>query len=206
MTGKPVVLVDMDGPLADFDRRFYDLCSERGWPMHSTFETQCHRFATDCMTEKAHAKAARAEVDSSRWFLDLPVVDGAVDGLHKLAEVADVWICTKPLEANATCRDDKAAWLGRHFGERWLPRLILAPDKSMVRGHVLLDDAPKPAWFPLAAWRPVIFPTAWNGSGSEWEGLPRWSWVEDPEALLEHAYEASRPEGGAVGQVWEKNS
>lgn len=184
---KPIVLVDMDGPLADFDRQFYDLCATNGWPLHSTFETQCHRFATDCMLDQDHARAARIEVNSTRWFLDLPVVEGAVDGLNELAERADVWICTKPLEANVTCRDDKAAWLARHFGDRWLQRLILAPNKSMVRGNVLLDDAPKLDWLGAAAWRAVIYPTVWNGGGSAWGGLPRWSWGDSVEELLSHA-------------------
>lgn len=185
---RPIVLVDMDGPLADFDRAFHDLCTARGWPLHSTFETQCHRFATDCMDDNSHAAEARRIVDSCHWFLDLEVVDGAVDGLAELDRVAEVWICTKPLEANPYCRDDKAAWVERYLGEHWLRRLILSPDKSMVRGSILLDDAPKPPWFERAEWAPVIFPTPWNGHGSDWDGLPRWSWGDPVDALLAVGY------------------
>lgn len=185
MSDSRVVLVDMDGPLAAFDAHFHELCTTQGWAMHSTLDTQCHRFATDCIVDREHARLARQHVDSTAWFRDLPVVPGAVEGLDAIAELADVWICTKPLEANATCRDDKAAWLADHFGERWVRRLILAPDKSMVRGNVLLDDAPKPEWFDAASWRPVIFPMPWNGKGSVFDAsLQRWAWGDPVDELV----------------------
>ncbi len=109
---------------------------------------------------------------------------GAVDGFLELAEVAPVWIVTKPLEANLTCRDDKALWIRQHLGKEWERRLIITPDKSMVHGSVLLDDAPKPEWFGRATWVPVIYPWSFNGLGSEWADLPRWQWGDWPQRLL----------------------
>ncbi len=181
---KPIVLVDMDGPLAAFDVLFFERCAENGWTLDCTVDQQRHRFATDHIPDLHERSAARHMVDSTRWFLDLPVTPGAQEGLARLAAHADVWVCTKPLEANATCRDDKATWLARHFGEEWTRKMIVAPDKSMVRGHVLLDDAPHPTWFEQAPWRPMIFPMPWNGEGSKWATLPRWGWQDDPEVLI----------------------
>lgn len=186
-TKTPRILVDMDGPLADFDAAFYALCEGSEWPMHSTLADQCHRFATDCILDPEHARLARQYVNTSRWFLDLPVVDGAAEGLDALADHADVWICTKPLEANPHCRDDKAAWIRRHLGTDWERRLVLTPDKSLVRGDVLLDDAIKLHWLETAEWQPVVFPTPWNGDGSEWHGIRRWTWGDPIDELLEPA-------------------
>lgn len=180
----PVVLVDMDGPLADFDRLFFERCEAAGFVLDATLETQRHRFATDHIPDATHRLWARMMVNAAGWFADLPVTPGAVEGLNLLAERADVWICSKPLEVNPTCRDDKAKWLLRHFGMEWERRMILSPDKSMVRGDILLDDAPAPAWFDKASWVPVIYPTSWNGAGSKWDGLPRWSWINRVEHLL----------------------
>lgn len=87
----------------------------------------------------------------------------------------DVWVCTKPLEVNPTCRDDKGAWIEEHFPEL-LHRLIITPDKSMVRGDVLIDDAPKPEWFPRATWYPLIFDLPFNRSDPNYVGLPRFEW------------------------------
>lgn len=181
----PTVLVDMDGPLADFDRQFFDTCAAKGWPLDCTLDTQRHRFATDHIPDPKHRSAARSHVNTTRWFRDLPPAPGAIDGIRRLHQAADVWIVTKPLEANHHCRDDKAAWIRKHLGAEWEPRLIIAADKSIVRGTILLDDAPHPAWFERAIWEPVVYPTPWNGDGSKWAGLPRWSWDQTVADLFD---------------------
>lgn len=181
---KPVVLVDMDGPLAGFDERFFEVCHDNGWELHSDVHTQCHRFATDCLVNPDHIKLARKMVEETHWFADLPVTPGCQEGIEALAKVADVWICTKPLEANRNCRDDKAAWIEKHLGYRWLERMILAPNKGMVRGDVLLDDAIKLPWLAYAEWEPVVFPMPWNGEGTDWAEFRRWSWDQPIEDLL----------------------
>lgn len=187
---RPVILVDMDGPLAGFDQAFYELCDRLGFEMNSTLETQTERYATGHVVIPAERKFARAIVDSPGWFIRLPVVEGAVEGLNALAEVAEVWICTKPLEVNPTCRDEKGAWLKDHFGSEWEKRMIIAPDKSLVRGAILLDDAPFPEWFERASWNPVVYPTSWNGEGTAWQGLPRWTWGDPIDSLLQECANA----------------
>lgn len=181
----PIVLVDQDGPLADFDQAFFDRCGEHGWHMEIDGpHEQTARFATDHVIDKEHRKAARKMVDMPGWFFNLPVVEGAIDGLNALAEQADVWIATKPLESNPGCRDDKAAWVEKYLGEKWLQRLIITPNKGLIRGTTLLDDAPNPDWFDTALWKPVIFTSPWNGEGSKWADLPHWTWGDDVEMLL----------------------
>lgn len=189
---KPTLLVDQDGPLADFDAQFFSLCRDNGWAMDASLETQKHRFATDHILNDQERRAARTYVNQDpRWFHDLPVVEGAVDGLNELDKHFEVWLCTKPLEANKACRDGKADWVRRHLGEKWERRLIITPDKSLVHGVALLDDAPKPEWFARAPWRPIIFPTPWNRQGSKWAELPAWRWgdpVTDLIALTEEVF------------------
>ena len=182
--GRPIVLVDMDGPLANFDLQFYNLCMEKGWEWDAPLEQQRHRFGTDHIILGHHQRAARRHIHKTRWFLDLPVMPGAYEGLHELAEHADVWIATKPLEDNRTCRDDKATWLARNFGPEWVRKMFIAPDKSMLNGSILLDDAINPDWPARASWNPVIFEMTWNGDGSKWEGWDRWTWGKPVEDLL----------------------
>jgi len=182
----PVVLVDMDGPLADFDLHFWLRCQEAGYGFDvGHVNDQRHRYFTDHLTDPAEKRAARAMVDAPGWFESLPVVAGAVDGVHAMIAAGwEVWVCTKPLEANPTCRDAKAAWLAEHFGKGFDRRLIITPDKSLVRGDVLLDDAPKPEWFARASWRPVIFDAPFNRDGSEWGHLDRWTWGQPLAQLI----------------------
>jgi 5'-nucleotidase len=184
---KPILLCDMDGPLADFDSLFFARCAEAGFEMDCDRDGQRHRFATSHIPDRRHRKAAREMVHNSRWFLDIPVTEGAQEGIEFLTVNFDVWICTKPLEANLTCRDDKARWLVKHFGSYWEDRLIITPDKSLIVGDILLDDAPKHEWIERATWEPVVFPTTWTMYDSEWShlrNLRSWTWGDPIDDLL----------------------
>lgn len=195
------ILVDMDGPLADFDGKFYALTDARGYLMHGGAVSganpcEVHRFATDCIDDRRERDAAYREVAYTDWFRDLPPTIGAIEGINLLADhpdVADVYICTKPMERNRLCRDAKADWVRRHLGREWERRLILSPDKGMVRGDILLDDAPKSEWFARAEWSPVIYRTPWNAPGASYcgkhglESAPRWDWADPLEGLVAYA-------------------
>lgn len=180
-----VVLLDMDGPLADFDAQFHDRCVANGWTLDIDHpRDSIRRFMTEHLPDPRERALARRMVDTDRtWFYTLPLTRGAPAGVTALEEAgADLWVVTKPLELNPGCRDGKGAWLRRHFPQ--LERkLIIAPDKSMVRGDVLVDDAPALKWLPAASWTPVIFPAGFNRDGSDWASLPAWHWDDGPEAL-----------------------
>lgn len=178
----------MDGPLADFDRHFHTKCVEMGGIEFDVDgpHVQSERYFTDHIPDPTQRRLARTMIDAAGWFRSLPVVEGAKEGVAELLDFGfDIWVCTKPLEKNPTCRDDKGAWLREHF-PMLEDRLIIAPDKSLIIGDVLLDDAPKVAWFKSAPWVPVLFAVPFNGPGSEWDGcnLLRWSWGSDPRLLI----------------------
>ena len=189
-TSKPTLLLDMDGPLADFDQRFWELCQQNDWPLDidSLDDPGRHRFMTDNLTFPQHRRAARNVINDTNWFAYLPVTEGATEGVPELMEHFDVWVCTKPLEANRWCRDDKAMWIARHF-PGLLDRLIITPNKGLVHGDVLLDDAPKASWIvdETTSWQAVIFPAPFNGPGTVWGELPRWTWGDPVDELLAHA-------------------
>lgn len=185
------ILVDMDGPVADFETHFWNRCVENGWELDCAQHEQTERYGTSHVVNPAHRRLARAMVETAGWYAELPPVAGALDGLVGLAVHADVWLCTKPLEDNPTCRDDKGAWVRRCLGGDWERRLIISPDKSMIRGDFLLDDAPKPAWYPFASWAPVIYTAPYNGKASEWGRVPHWDWTS-PHPLHELDWDLER--------------
>lgn len=186
---KFLFLLDQDGPLADFELAFWELCNELGCEMNidGMEDPGRERFMSDNITNKHHRKMARSVIEDggNHWFRNLPVTPGAKEGVDMLLTHPDVdlWVCTKPMEINTSCRDDKGLWLREHFPELE-HRMILAPDKSCIKGDILLDDAPRLEWLPRASWRPVIFKDAFNGPGSQWDGLPRWTWGDPLEELL----------------------
>lgn len=180
------VLLDMDGPLADFDAEFHRRCVAEGWQFDAGVcgpEDQRHRYFTDHMPKRKQRRKAREMVDGPGWFAGLPVTPGAQEGVEELLSRGhQVWVVTKPLATSATCLSEKQAWIGEWFPEL-ADRLITASDKSMVRGDLLLDDAIRTQWIPDAEWQPVVFSTPFNGSDTEWAGLPRWTWADGIEAL-----------------------
>lgn len=199
MTERPVLLVDQDGVLADFDQAFFDACMDHAWTWDCEGpHEQRHRFGTDHIIDEHHRKLARHHVNTTRWFRDLPPIPGAIEGINELAEHGEVFIATKPLEANDTCRDDKALWVREHLGGEWEKRMFIAPDKSRLHGTLLLDDCHKMDWIPRATWAPIVFEAPWNGEGTKWDGLPRWSWGQPVEDLLEKAAEYRRISGRSI--------
>lgn len=181
---RDVLLLDMDGPIANFDLAFFNYCEQEGIKVDCTIETQVHRFGTDHIKDKGLRGRVRRNIYETRWFLDLPVVEGAQDGVRRLQEYFDVWLCTKPLEENKNCRDDKAAWVETNFGRDLVNQLIITPNKTLINGVALLDDAIKPEWIGQGTWKPVIFTTPWNQAGSVWESYPHWSWEDDIDDLI----------------------
>lgn len=179
------ILVDLDGVLADFDRPLWDWAVERGFQFNVESVTAAGRsyFLTENLQEEWQRRLMRRHIDQTDFFRTLPEIDGCVEGLRELADNFDVWLCTKPLESNLVCRDSKAHWVRK----RWPDlehKLIITPDKSLINGDVLLDDAIRPEWAATATWNPVIYRQSYNGAGTKWENWPHWSWSESVEDLL----------------------
>lgn len=74
------------------------------------------------------------------FFLNLEPIDGAIEGMNTLMTKYDVWILTRPSIKNTHCYTEKAEWIKKYFGEDMLFKLILCPDKSLVKGDYLIDD------------------------------------------------------------------
>lgn len=194
---KPTILLDMDGPISGFDQRIFEEARSRGWRLDIDYDhrQQQHRYSTDHFLDDAERRLMRDLCDGPGWFAGLPVVDGALDGLADLDRFIangdiDVWICTKPLRAAwRTCHSEKASWVEERLGPQWTDRLIIAPDKSLVRGTILVDDAPYIEWLERAEWEPVMFDLSWNREGSPWGELTeRWTWEDGVHALIGAAY------------------
>lgn len=178
------ILLDMDGPLAAFDTAVWNLANNTSCPLDiSAPHEQTARYFTDHVIAKGDREFIRSEIERPGWFQSLPVTPGAIDGVAALLEAGhDLWVATKPMESNPTCRDEKAIWLRKHFPflER---RMFIAPDKSLLHADILLDDAPKLSWCAQASWSPVIFRASFNGAGSKWAHILQWSWGDPIEWL-----------------------
>ena len=188
MLDKDIFLLDMDGPLANFDLALYELCLSLKFDLDILGLDDAKRqyYMTENVIDQEHKKAIRSIINKSNWFRHLPVTNGAKEGVEELTEYFDVWVCTKPLDENISCRKDKMHWIKQNFPSLF-SKVIMAPQKHLVRGSILLDDAPDLGYIHKASWTPVVFADTFNGPASNWGFLNRWAWGDDINILIEIA-------------------
>jgi len=116
MRNKKIVYVDMDDTICDF--------------------TVAYMAARQRVPDQ---KYPQAQMD---FFRKLEPIQGAVAGMNVLHNSGryDVWILTKPSVLNPLCYTEKRLWVEDHLGIEWCKRLILCPDKGLMRGDFLVDD------------------------------------------------------------------
>lgn len=74
------------------------------------------------------------------FFLDLKPLEGAIEGMKTLQTKYSVYILTRPSIKNTNCYTEKAEWVKKYLGEEMLEKMIICPDKSLVKGDYLIDD------------------------------------------------------------------
>jgi 5'-nucleotidase len=105
--------VDMDGVLCDFIKAFEEqfIAGKVEFP-----QSQC------------------------RFYENLEQIEDAHSCMRSLNELFDVWILTANPH-NPAGFTEKRIWLEENFGEYGLhKKLILSPDKSLLKGDFLVDD------------------------------------------------------------------
>jgi 5'(3')-deoxyribonucleotidase len=184
----------MDGPLAGFDPALWKFCTTLDVKMDidSLADPKRKYYMTENMLDVDDVDMIRNMINNTHFFEYLPVTPGAQEGVQELIEFFDVWVCTKPLDANQYCRDDKMKWIKKHFPDLH-EKVIMAPKKSLVHGDILLDDAPNHTCIPNSSWTPVVFTDTFNLYDEKWSALPHWTWGCPIEDLLKHA--ESRADG-----------
>lgn len=182
------LLLDMDDVIADLTVHLWHFTQGLGIAYDiDDISAITHRFSSNHVPCPDQRQMVRDIVESEGFFRRLPVMPGAVEGVQSLLDAGiNVTVCSKPLETSPSCASDKYEWLREHF-PMLASTAILAPDKNRVVGDVLLDDAPPPST-RHRVWSPVVFPAPFNSHPGVYEGLPRWSWGDDPMLFGETKY------------------
>ena len=185
---KPIVLLDQDGPLADFDTAIALVLTDLGLDPSRLIRTTWHtsRDIEDCFSAEVAEDVIDA-VHAPGFFRDLPVTPGAQSGVKTLLDAGcAVFVCTSPKLANPSCASDKFDWITRHIPS--LRRnVVVTKDKTLVHGHLLIDDKPNITGVIEPSWQHVMFSTPGNAASVPVSGLRLPSW-DDVEWLAEHAH------------------
>merc|ERR1712176_1182387 len=174
---KPVVLVDMDGCLVDWDRGFMN-----AWNGLTPVDRR-HYDIEKCVPADRFREAV-ALFESEGFFRGLPEMPGGVDALKRLVAAGfEVMICTSPVANSRYCAQEKWEWVREHLGDAWLKRFILTCDKTTVRGDFLIDDKPSITGSQQPLWTQIAFDAPYN-KDVELGGRRRLNRWDDIETVL----------------------
>lgn len=158
-----IILVDLDGPLADLEGAFLRRWKET-YPgeFFMPLEKRENFFLREDYPE--HLRPRTDEIlRADGFFADLPPVPGGIEALQGLRAAGHVVIiCTADIFANKTGLADKRQWVRRHLGDEIARMMIFTRDKTLIRGDYLIDDRPAVSGALEPAWEHVIFDQPFN--------------------------------------------
>jgi 5'-nucleotidase len=158
----PVVLLDMDGALIDWDKGFL-----LKWADRAPLDRSKSYFIEKCVSPEFQ-KQAEQIFHAKGFFENLEPMDGALQAVKEMErDGLRLYICTAPVKSSNYCAQEKLNWVREHLGEHWLDRVILCQDKTMVAGDLLIDDKPYEYLSPggkhtTATWKQIIFDAPYN--------------------------------------------
>jgi len=174
-----IILVDQDGPLADFEEEWLNRWREK-YPDEFYID---HVDREDFYIHDQYPKHLRAQVDAvyhaPGFYRNLPVVKGCQEAMFEMLDMGiDVRICTAPLPAYQNCVLEKYEWIEEHLGMEFVLRTIIAPDKTLVRGDILLDDKPTVKGSMKPTWEHVLYTSPYNRRITDQKRLTWDNWKE----------------------------
>lgn len=111
----------------------------------------------------------RADIDAiydeARFYLTLDLIKGAKTAIIALYKKYKIFFVTSLRKQNHTCYEDKVWWIETHIGPNFSQLMIPCSDKTLIWGHILIDDNPHPrkdGLNPNPSWTHVVFDQPWN--------------------------------------------
>lgn len=176
------ILVDMDGTIADWGRRWDLALARYGEPAkHIPRHADQRTFDLHAGRTPDESDIIANVMDEPGFYADLLPIPGAIAALERMVKAGHhVLLVTSPWPTNATCASDKIAWVIRYLGSDWASRVVITHDKTVVHGDVLIDDKPHITGSRTPTWRHVRFDQPYNRDVS---GMRLIAW-KDWEAVL----------------------
>lgn len=171
---KTLVLLDCDGPMAEFCDGFLECVEEEtgymfGAEVVTTWEITESPFFLELAKEigrdaKELAAAVYRRVNRIGFCSSLRPVIGAQDSVEALRGLdVDVEVITSPLMTSPTWMPERAEWLQRHLGFK-KDQIHFVNAKHRVPGDFLVDD--KPAH--VGSWQNASYAAGWAAHGLLW--------------------------------------
>jgi 5'-nucleotidase len=176
-SNRPIVLVDMDGVLADFDAGIESQLIGNTL-ITEPFSNRTSFYIRDTYPE--HQAIIESIHNGAGFFRNLPLIEGALDGWQRLLDAGyEPRICSSPLVSSLRCREEKLEWLEQHFVPRFGPSVVenalITSDKYSCEGIALIDDKPDIRRMDEAVWQHIVFDHSYNQTAKSKLRLYGWN-------------------------------
>lgn len=177
-----IILCDQDGVLADFENAFLLEMQKRHPNVPTIPIAQRTTFRLKEQYPVELTNIIENIYSSKGFFLSFEPIPGSIEALQRMQKKGhDVYICTSPLSESPPCYTEKYQWVLKHLGKDWARRLIITKDKTLVYGHLLIDDRPEISGLITPSWEHVIYSQPYNQNTN---GKRRLTWDQDWESIL----------------------
>jgi 5'(3')-deoxyribonucleotidase len=121
----PVILLDMDGTLVDWDKGFLS-----AWNNRCPLDRSASYYMEDCIGDLTLRKDAIQVYSARGFFENLEPMEGALRAVQEMQDEGfQLYLCTSPVKHSQYCAQEKLNWVAAYLGEQWLDRVILCQDK-----------------------------------------------------------------------------
>lgn len=176
MKKKKIILVDMDGVLANFESAFLKAWKRR-YPEELAIELENRTTIGVSQQYPQYLRNNIQKVINTRgFFRNIPPIHGGREALNELTNHGySVFICTTPTIIYENCVLEKYEWVEEHLGREWTMRIILTKDKTLIHGNYLIDDKPEIRGIKNPTWEQIIFDAPYNRDITGLKRLKNWS-------------------------------
>jgi 5'(3')-deoxyribonucleotidase len=137
--GKPVILMDLDSVTVNLMDKWFGMYNNdyndnltpskiKSWDTHKYVKPECGYCIYDYLALPG-------------FFLDLPFLPGAEEGMHELSKVGELVIVTSASDKPQAVAD-KLTWVQTHLPMVKKGNTIVTSRKDLVHGDIMVDDSP----------------------------------------------------------------
>ena len=177
MKNKKIILVDMDGVLADYEKAFLDQYRTK-FPLHFYIpQEERKQFFIHQEYPEELSEDIRSISSAPGFFQHLPLLKGAKEAVLEMDELGhDVFICTSPINRYKNCVAEKYLWVAKQFGHEWTKKIVMTKDKTLIYGDLLIDDKPAHEGVRIPTWEHVLYDAPYNQEVKEKRRLTWDNW------------------------------